>query len=174
MLIKTFFFLRIFKELSYLVIMIRQVFHDLQTFILFYVILVWILSLIFQTLELGNYNGHPDEEMQEIGTEDGRPNHEYHSLPKFMVQFFTVIRFTLANFYFEHAIHLDSFENTIFWFVWLVVVLMTCIVFLNFIIAEVSASYTNTMESLHTLFLKERTQLIKEAEDMLPQRLHDS
>lgn len=124
---------------------------------LFYVILVWILSLIFQILELGNYQGHPDEELREIGEGDGFPNQEYHSLPKFLVQFFTVIRFTMANFYFEHVIDLDSFENTIFWYVWLVVVLMTCIVFLNFIIAEVSASYTNTMESLHALFLKERT-----------------
>ena len=103
MLVKTFFFLRIFKELSYLVIMIRQVFQDLQAFMLFYVILVWILSLIFQILELGNYHGHADQETQEIGSEDGYPNQEYHSLPKFLHQFFTVIRFTMANFYFEHS-----------------------------------------------------------------------
>ena len=51
---------------------------------------------------------------------------------------------------------------------WLVIVVMTCIVFLNFIIAEVSSSYGNVKEDLNGLIQRERATLIKESEDMLP------
>jgi len=53
--IKTFFFLRIFKGISYLVTMIFQVFTDLMPFMLFYFILIIFFSLYFGILGLGNY-----------------------------------------------------------------------------------------------------------------------
>lgn len=48
---------------------------------------------------------------------------------------------------------------------------MTCIVFLNFIIAEVSGSYLKVKSRLNGMYLQERAQLIKESEDMIPKRL---
>lgn len=59
------------------------------------------------------------------------------------------------------------FENLLYWFLWYVVVTVTCIVFLNFIIAEVSASYQIVKDSIDILVMKEKATLIKEAEDML-------
>lgn len=53
MLVKTFFFLRIFTNMSYLVTMMKQVMYDLRIFGVFYVILLWLCSLIFNILEVG-------------------------------------------------------------------------------------------------------------------------
>ena len=46
MLLKTFFFLRIFRSSSHLVIMMIQVVRDLHPFLLFYFFMLWIYSLI--------------------------------------------------------------------------------------------------------------------------------
>jgi len=56
-LIKTFFFLRLFRSMAHLVSMMKQVFHDLQAFMLFFFILIWIMSLCLTLLELGNVHG---------------------------------------------------------------------------------------------------------------------
>jgi hypothetical protein len=91
-----------------------------------------------------------------------------------MRQLFTVVRISLGDFDFDEATNLDYFENRIFWVTWLLMVVMTCIVFLNFIIAEVSSSYEKVKLKLRGLFLKERCILIKEAEDMILQtKKHD-
>ena len=49
--------------------------------------------------------------------------------------------------------------------------MMTCVVFLNFIIAEVSSSYKNVHENIDAMVIKERALLIKESEDMMNQAL---
>jgi len=46
---------------------------------------------------------------------------------------------------------------------------MTCVVFLNFIIAEVSSSYESVKSDINGLIMKERALLIKESEDMMRQ-----
>jgi hypothetical protein len=51
---KTFFFLRIFSSLSYIVTMITNVIFDLRIFGLFYAILVYLFSLMFGVLGVGN------------------------------------------------------------------------------------------------------------------------
>jgi len=61
LLIKTFFFLRIFKELSFLVTMIKQVFFDLRVFLLFFLILLFMFAIVFSVLDLGNYTFSDDE-----------------------------------------------------------------------------------------------------------------
>ena len=53
MLVKTFFFLRIFTNMSYLVTIMRQVMFDLRIFGVFYLILLWLCSLIMNILEVG-------------------------------------------------------------------------------------------------------------------------
>ena len=60
MLIKTFFYLRIFKELSFLVSMIMQVFFDLRVFFLFYFVLIFLFSLMFSIIDFGNYQFSED------------------------------------------------------------------------------------------------------------------
>ena len=43
---------------------------------------------------------------------------------------------------------LDTWENDIFWILWIIVTIVTSIIFLNFIVAEASASYVKVTEIL--------------------------
>ena len=91
MLIKTFFFMRLFRSMAHLVAMMRQVFHDLQAFMLFFFILLWITSLILNVLELGNEEGNSSraavERKKAMQTLD-YPGVEYKHLPRFLRQWF--------------------------------------------------------------------------------------
>ena len=60
-----------------------------------------------------------------------------------------------------------------YWLYWLLVVILTCIVFLNFIIAEASNSYTEVKNRLNAIINLEKASLIIEAEDMTFDRLKD-
>ena len=56
MLIKTFFFLRVFRELSQVVTMMKQVSYDLRVFMFFYFILIWMCTLVFNIIEVGYFH----------------------------------------------------------------------------------------------------------------------
>ena len=77
----------------------------------------------------------------------------------------------MGDFDFDGANDLEEIENWIYWFVWFVIVIITCIIFLNFIIAEASASYQTVKDNLQEMILKERASLIAEAENMIPKRI---
>jgi len=49
-------------------------------------------------------------------------------------------------------------------------VIFSSLIFLNFIIAEVSNSYANVKENIDAMIYKERAQLINEAEDILSEK----
>ena len=55
LLIKTFFFLRIFEELSFLVTMVKQVFFDLNVFMFFFLILIVMFAVVLSILDLRQY-----------------------------------------------------------------------------------------------------------------------
>ena len=48
----------------------------------------------------------------------------------------------------EAAKKLDGPENKLFWILWLIAVVVTMVVFLNFIVAEASGSYAKVTETL--------------------------
>ena len=73
MLIKTFFYLRIFSELSHIVTMMKQVFYDLRIFMLFYFILVIKFSMILAILRVGNFELSSDPEVQSLRTKSVYP-----------------------------------------------------------------------------------------------------
>jgi hypothetical protein len=54
LLVKTFYFLRIFPMLTPIVVMLTEVVYDLRVFILFYLILVIAFGEMFAVLGLGN------------------------------------------------------------------------------------------------------------------------
>ena len=166
-LVKTFFFLRIFKALSNLVTMMRKVVYDLRIFMIFYAILLWMCSLIFTILEVGFYKRQSSAALRDVPNSISYPGQEYKSIPEFTWQFLWTIRMSLGDFDFGVATYLDPFAANIYWTVWIIVVFVTCIVFLNFIIAEVSSSYEKVKGRISSLFLRERAQLIEEAQDML-------
>lgn len=58
-----------------------------------------------------------------------------------------------------------------FWATWVIIVLITNIVFLNFVISEVANSYNEVQSFVHQLIAQERTSLIQECEEMLDEKL---
>ena len=62
--------------------------------------------------------------------------------------------------------NLTDTDNYVFWVLWILTVTITNIIFLNFIVAEASASYTKVTETLESVIWKERTALINESEEM--------
>jgi hypothetical protein len=46
------------------------------------------------------------------------------------------------------GINLTGADNCIFWIIWFMTVIVTCVIFLNFIVAEASASYSKVVECL--------------------------
>ena len=85
----------------------------------------------------------------------------------FLGYIFSTLRISLGDFDFEASTFLTDAENHLFWIVWFLVIIMTCIVFLNFIIAEASASYESVKSRLTAMIYKEKANLIAEAESMI-------
>lgn len=98
---------------------------------------------------------------------------EYDYLGLFLGYIILVLRMSLGDFDFEASEYLNKEENILFWIIWLLVVLITCIVFLNFIIAEASDSYSKIKLRLDAFVNKEKSVLISEAEDMTFDRYKD-
>lgn len=67
-----------------------------------------------------------------------------------------------------------SSENILFWIVWFIIVLIGSIIFLNFIIAEASASYEKVAGRVEEFISKEKCSLIAESEIMGPGFLKNS
>ena len=76
------------------------------------------------------------------------------------------MRTSLGDFDFGATDYLTDEEDYVFWGIWLLIILMTCIVFLNFIIAEASASYAKIKGRLSAEIFKAKADLICEAEYM--------
>ena len=89
--------------------------------------------------------------------------------PPMLGNIFQIIRFSMGDFDFGviNTAKFGEVEVTIFWVAWLLIVLITNIIFLNFIIAEVGQSYQFVQSSVNQLILQERASLISESEDML-------
>ena len=87
---------------------------------------------------------------------------------------FYTLRIAMGDFDFDASTYLTQQENTIYWIIWLLVVVLTCIVFLNFIIAEASASYAKVKDNLQAMISKEKSSLIGEAESMIPAKYKTS
>ena len=128
--------------------MINKVVFDLRVFLLFYGILIVLFSMIFAVLGVGNkiIKGAYKDKFGEMTLDEGidsqvEPMLEYTNVGLFVGYIISTLRMSLGDFDFMASIYLSNAENYIYWIVWFLVVLMTCIVFLNFIIAEASNSY---------------------------------
>merc|ERR1712113_936920 len=106
-----------------------------------------------------------------------------------MGNFLTVLRLSLGDFVFDvlnepdnekkgvdedgndileinpHAV--SKTQHLIFWSVWILMVVFSSLVFLNFIIAEVSNSYHKVLVQIDSLIYRERATLTQEAEDIM-------
>ena len=120
----------------------------------FFFVLIVMLSAILGIIGLGN-------------DADPKLGQEYVDIPPFLRNIYMIMRFSFGDFVFEGVPKLNAFEKNMFWIFWVLIVVLTCLVFLNFIIAEVSMSYQKVVDSVDELVLKEKANLINESEDML-------
>lgn len=160
--------------------MLGDVFSDLRVFLLFYYTLILLFSMTFAVLGLGNekQGGAFFLLWQAAEGKGGEipavPGQEYFHIGKFLGYFITTLRISMGDFDFAASQYLDYEENIMFWILWVVVVYVACIIFLNFIIAETSKSYTNIDENLEATISMEKAGLCAEAELLLPTRMKNS
>ena len=157
LLAKTFFFLRIFPTLTPIVVMITNVVYDLRIFLLFYAILIFLFCQIYAILGLGNnYEevGEPQEilVLDDNGEEFEDDATEYDAIGLHWGEFLWTLRLSMGDFAaIDASTELSSPENILFWLFWVLTVVITSIIFLNFIVAEASASYSNVVETLESV-----------------------
>ena len=149
-LLKTFFFMRIVMSFSYIVTMIINVVYDLRVFLLFFSILIVMFSAIFDVIGKSN-------------------SEEYVNIGSFFGNVMTTLRLSLGDFEFTVLTDETMGENQhwLYWIIWVFMVIFSALIFLNFIIAEVSNSYNNVKVNIDALIYKERAALIEEVEDIL-------
>jgi len=159
---KLFFYMRIVESFSYIVTMILSVFRDLTTFLAFYAILIVMFSLIFDVISRN-------------------PAGEYALIGPFAGNLFSTLRLSLGDFDFGVLAEtdakkgaLDSDQHLLYWLVWLAMVIFSALIFLNFIIAEVSNSYSKINENISELVYQERAKLINEAEDVMSKKARET
>jgi len=61
-------------------------------------------------------------------------------------------------------------EAIVFWLVWVVIFGLGCLIFLNFIIADVGSSYETVKEDIESLIYKSRASMVMETEDFLEEK----
>ena len=145
-LIKTFFFLRIFDPLSPIVTMIARVVKDLQVFTFFFMLLIWMFSILIGVLGLGNVNVEGNFRDTFLGEND-YPGKEYRYLGTVFGNLLSVFRASMGDFVFiEESNYLNKEENVVFWVTFLLIIGVTNIIFLNFVIAEAGNSYNIVSE----------------------------
>ena len=174
--VKTFFYLRVFESLSYIVTMLKNVIYDLRVFLIFYFMIIFLFGLIFGVLGVGNMKAPGDyKELRDDPPETyyDIPYEEYDHVGMFVGNIIFVMRASIGDFDFGASEFLTQGENYVFWLIWALVVVLLCIIFLNFIISEIGASYDSLKEKLEQLIIKERASLISEAEDMMFERFTD-
>jgi len=87
--------------------------------------------------------------------------------------FLNTLRISLGDFDFEASILLSKEKNWLFWYVWFISVLFTCLIFLNYVIAEASACYNEVKDKLGAYIQNEKVDLIDEVERMIPNILRN-
>ena len=144
--------MRIVMSFSYIVTMLINVCVDLKVFLIFFAVLIVMFSMIFDV----------------ISKNDAA---EYKMVGDYWGNVLTTLRLSLGDFDFSVLAPekgLDVAQHFLFWITWVFMVIGSSLIFLNFIIAEVSNSYSVVKADIDALIYKERAVLINEAEDILP------
>ena len=95
------------------------------------------------------------------------PSLEYRIINKFLGNIMSSVRISLGDFNFAQLDILTPHESGVYWIVWTLVFMLGCLIFLNFIIAEVGESYAQVSERIDSLIWRERATMVKEVEDFL-------
>lgn len=117
----------------------------------------------------GSSGGGVNKAKDDGSEEDHNPveGTEYQYIGLHFGTIFSTMRISIGDFSaIDDSVDLEKAENYMFWIIWLFVMGATCIVFLNFIVAEASASYANVTEIIEETIFQERAGLIAEADGM--------
>jgi hypothetical protein len=95
---------------------------------------------------------------------------EYLDLPRLIANFIETFKISVGDFgsVIKGSANLNNEDNKIFWIIFLMIETLTCIIFLNFVVAEASASYEKVSEELESYITKQKAKLIAESEHMFP------
>jgi len=175
---RTFNFLRIFGAFSPIVTMLNQVIWQLRIFMSFYSILILLFALMFAVTGVGNYNidgkfkdnfYKPEEEGGEPVLDPGTPGIEYVHIGQLFGYILQTLRVSQGDFDLLGKVSfMERTDAYLFWMVWLLTVVLTWIIFLNFIVAEASAVYEDVAEHLDDYIWQQKTDLCAEAESLTP------
>ena len=92
---------------------------------------------------------------------------EYSKIGYLLGNLFTTFRLSLGDFDFSMIEDKTlTKQHVLFWITWLIMVIFSSLIFLNFIIAEVSSSYNKVKLNIDSMIYKERAGLISEVEDI--------
>jgi hypothetical protein len=174
--VRTFKSMRIIELYSPIVTMLSAVFYDLRIFLLFYMILVGMMSLLFGILGCSNPNFevNPTFAIKKAkATEVGGDyvGQEYAGMHQLLANFIDTLKASMGDFgsLVNASIDLNNEDNILFWICLVLVLTVTCIIFLNFIIAEASASYEKVAGELPSYIMKQKATLIAESEELIPE-----
>lgn len=107
--IKTFFYLRVFENLSYIVTMLKHVIYDLRVFLIFYFFMVYLFSLVFSVLGVGNMlvpGEYKDLRDDPPDTFYDIPNEEYDKVGMVVGNMIFVMRASIGDFDFGSSEYL--------------------------------------------------------------------
>jgi len=179
---RTFQFMRVFSQFSPIVTMLTNVIWHLRIFLTFYFILILLFSLVLGVIGLGNPNipgpyrkaFWVEVDTTETGTaimglSADAPTIIYEKIGQAVANFAATLRLSMGDFtLLGPSIFLLQSENIMFWISWFIILLITNIIFLNFIVAEASAIYSQVNESLAEYIQQQRGDLVAEAENLIP------
>jgi hypothetical protein len=100
-LFKTFYFLRIFKSLSFLYSMLKQVFRDLVPFLTFFGIMCIVFGMLLSVLDWGNYEFQDDPAIRLVQFTSTGPDKEYLEMNKFFARIVAILRIAMGDFDFN-------------------------------------------------------------------------
>ena len=98
------------------------------------------------------------------------PGVEYRHVGHFIGNMLTIARMTFGenDFGASHYID-DTSKNVIVFLVWVGVLLLMIIIYLNFIVAEAKSSFERIKKNLGVYLQYEKLSLLNESEDMMPE-----
>ena len=106
-----------------------------------------------------------------INEVEGYPGEEFKYIGLFVGNVLAVFRAAMGDFsIINSSLYLSENENMIFWLLFFFILILTNIIFLNFVIAEAGNSYSIVQEKIEQFNLIETAKMIDEAEKMIPRR----
>ena len=170
--IETLLFLKVIESFTPVVTMMISVIGNLWDFMVFYFICLLFLGIVFPVFGLDKNEEYHKARTKAKSSGDGRgfAGYEYQELFEILKYFVMVLRISVGDYDFGYLSTLDLEMTLIFWILWIIIVVATSVIMLNFVIAKACDCYQAVADRLDEFILKGRAGLITEADLMTPDR----